>query len=863
MKGMLLSGAAVAALVISTSAAAQVAPAADPAPAPGSQETSTVSTSPGSPSATNASVGRGGSEEIIVTARRVAENLQNVPLAVSAISGAALQRQAIREVRDLASIVPNVQIRTGNQGGNAVLFTIRGQSQSNNGLLYIDPAVGVYIDGLSVPRNFGVRTGLVDVQRVEALRGPQGTLYGRNTTGGAVSIVTQDPKDEWGASAQGSYGNYNAWQLTGILNVPLGEGVGLRLVGQHSDHGPYGHQVATRTKLLTEESTYLRAKLKIDTGAVKLAVTGDYFKFKSGPPIWHLVGLTPADAGQTKFSGRVCVPAAAGVPGVCTPAGGAANTGIFYGVAGGTATNIARIHLGLPLTPAGLDAASAYLAQFVRRGSNPSGADFYDSLGTTSAQFFGEPNYPRNRSNSEGGSIVANLDVELSDQLTARSISGWRHYSRLDAYDFDSTPLPLFETRNGTPFADFYSEEAQLLGNFDRLNFVLGGYYSYENGIDYTPSMALQTPGASNFGAADGRSRNISAAVFAQGNYKITDALTLTLGARYTKEIHKLRNRNHSVSSTGLVLCSIPQSLLNDPQGPVYRLADPVTGAATAVSGPCGFNGRVAFKKPTWLASLDYKITPDVLAYVKASRGFRGGGEQGRAATPTIPLSFVPFAPEIVTEYETGLKSQLFDRRLRLNLAVFYDKYNDVQRSLTLPAPGGGGYTVVTNAAKARLWGVEGEGNLRLTDELSFDGTFGYLNAKYNTFSDFLLGDRSGEPWPAPKWTYTIGARYERPIGSANLSSNLQWVWTGTQNLQPQALNRDQNIQKGYGLINGTIALQFPDQGFEISAFGRNLTAKHYYVTGISLESVGLNVLMAGEPRTFGLQLTKKFGSEK
>jgi iron complex outermembrane receptor protein len=829
-----------------------------------------MSTSPGSPSATDASVDRGGSEEIVVTARRVAENLQDVPLAVSAISGAALQRQAIREVRDLASIVPNLQIRTGNQGGNAVLFTIRGQSQSNNGLLFIDPAVGVYVDGHNVPRNFGVRTGLIDVQRVEALRGPQGTLYGRNTTGGAVSIVTQDPKDELGAVAQASFGNYNAWQVTGILNVPIAEGVGVRLLGQLSDHRPYGRQVATGAKLLSEESTYLRGKIKFDRGAVKLVVSGDYFNFKSGAQVWHLAGLTPANAAETRFSGRVCVPntALAGGTGplgsACTPTGGAAGSGTFYGVAGGISSNIARIHLGLPFTATGLDAASAYLAQFVRRGGNPSGADFYDSLGTGSAQYFGDPNYFRNRSKSKGGSVVANLDVELSDQLTARSITGWRHFSRIDAFDFDSTDLPLFESQNGTPFANFYSEEVQLLGDFGRLNFVLGGYYSYERGLDFTPSIALQTPGANGFGVADGLSRNTSAAVFAQGNYEITDALTLTLGARYTKEVHKIRNRNHSVASgTGIVVCSIPQSLLNDPDGPIYRLADPVTGAVTAVSGPCGFNDRVSFKKPSWLASLDYKITPDVLAYVKASRGFRGGGVQGRANTPAQPLSFTPFKPETVTEYETGLKSELFDRRLRLNLAVFYDKYNDVQRSLTLPAPGGGGYTVVTNAAKARLWGVEGEGNLRLTDELSFDGTFGYLNAKYNRFNDFLLGDRSGEPWPAPKWTYTLGARYEQPIGSANLSANAQWVWTGTQNLQPQALNRDQNIQKGYGVINGTIGLQFPDQGFEISAFGRNLTGKHFYVTGIAVESVGLNTLMTGEPRTFGLQITKKLGGEK
>jgi hypothetical protein len=226
------------------------------------------------------------------------------------------------------------------------------------------------------------------------------------------------------------------------------------------------------------------------------------------------------------------------------------------------------------------------------------------------------------------------------------------------------------------------------------------------------------------------------------------------------------------------------------------------------------------------------------------------------------PRAFTPSKPETVTEYEGGFKSELFDRMLRFNLALFYDDYRNVQRSLTLPAPGGAGYAIVTNAAKARLWGVEGEATLRLSRQFAIDGNFAYLNTKYMSFSDFLLGDRSGEPWPAPKWTYTVNGRYEQPVGFGTLAANLQWVFTGTQNLQPQALNRDQNVQKGYGLLKGTLGLQFPDRGLEISAFGRNLTAKKYYVTGISLESVGLNTLLVAEPRTYGIQITQKFGGE-
>jgi iron complex outermembrane receptor protein len=860
------------AAITTVPAFAQLAPSGDPSTGPAQNNSGSAAGNPGAPAAASSAAG---GDEIVVTARRVSENIQDVPLAVTAIGGSALQRQAIRNVTDLSSMVPNLQVKQGNTGGSGVAFTMRGQSQSNVGLLYIDPAVGAYVDGLAVPRNYGLRSGLVDVQRVEVLRGPQGTLYGRNTTGGAVSIITQDPKDEFGGSIRGTYGNYNTWDVLGILNVPLSEGIGLRLLAQHGEHDAYGRSLTSGVGLNDENSTYLRAKLKIDRGRLKASLMADYFNYKSNNVYFHLVGLTPANVTETRFSGRVCIPntaaALAGGTGprgaACTPAGGGAGTGIFYGVAGGATTNVVRQHLGLGLTAANLDTASRNLAQYIIRYADPPGGDFYDTFGNSSGNYTGL-NVPDNLTRTRGASAVVNLDYELTDELTARSISGWRYYKRDDAYDIDATPYPLFGSDSLTPFDNFYSEEAQLIGNYGALSFVAGLYYSYERGLDFSASMNLQPPGASNWGRADGLSVNTSKAVFAQANYKITDQLTLTLGARYTNEVKKIRNRNRSVSTAGVVSCSIPQSLLNDPTGPQAFLVDPVTGAVTGTLVNCGGNFRASFSEPTWLASLDYKITADVLVYGKVSRGFRGGGQQGRAATPTIPLSFVPFAPEFVTEFEGGLKSDLFDRMLRLNLAVFYDKYTDVQRSLTLPKPdGSGGYTVVTNAGKARLWGIEAEAALKVTPEFTVEGNLAYLNPKYLVFNDFLLGDRTSEPWPAPKWTYVIGGRYQGEISDGTtLDANLQWVWTGTRNLQPQGLARfygDENTQKGYGLLNGTLGVRLEETGIEISAYGRNILAKKYYVAGISLESVGINTLIPSDPRTFGLQITKRFGSER
>jgi len=814
--------------------------------------------------------------DIVVTARRVVESLQKVPLAVTAVSSAALQRQGIREIRDLSSTVPNLQIKQSNSGGGSVVLTIRGQSQAASIVQYVDPAVGVYVDGLNVPRNVGLKTGLIDIKRVEVLRGPQGTLYGRNTTGGAVSVVTEDPKPTLGAMVTGSIGNYKSWSVGGTLNIPISDGVGLRMTAQKTGRGALGRQVLTSQSLASEDTTYFRAKLKFDRGPFKITLAGDYFDYNGDGQIGKMSGLVPADASSpnaAKYSGRVCLPTATGLTGAdpnrlggtCTPTGGAAGSGTFYGVTGGAAANLARQYLGQPNTAAGVDAGSAYLQQFVQRGNNPVTGRFWDTYQTSGGTYFGDPNYADNTSTARGGSASLNLEYQASDQLTIKSITGWRTWKRYDSYDLDGTPIPIYGTRNGTPYANFYSQELQTLGNFGRLDFVAGLYAGYEDGLDYSPTAQIQAPGALNYSLNDATVINITKAVFAQANYKITDQLTLTLGGRYTQEIRKANIRNRQITSTGGVNCGLPYSLLDNPGGggaPQGNATNPL-GATVAVQ--CLSSQRTAASEPSWLASINYQATPDVLVYVKASRGFRAGAVQARTNS-TVVAAFTPVLPEFVTEFEGGLKSDLFDRRLRLNLAAFYDKYTNAQRTVTLARTDGvvGTYSLLTNAGSARLWGIEGEASLKVTPELTLGGNFGYLNPKYLQFSDIVLGDRTGEPWPAPKWTYTVDARYDTRIGeSASLSAYLQWVWTGERNLQPQALIRSQNVQPGYGLLNGSLTLRLNDVGLEASLYGRNLLNKGYDVAGTSLESVGFNVLWAGEPRIFGLQLTQRFGGER
>ncbi|MET0370081.1 MAG: TonB-dependent receptor [Sphingobium sp.] len=770
--------------------------AADPvaAPAGGDQDTT---------QSTAASI----EGEITVTARRVEERVQDIPLAVTAMSGDQLRRRSVGDIRDLSASAPNLIIQQGNSDAQSAVVTIRGQSQSNV-LLSVDGAVGVYIDDVNNPRAYGLRAGLLDIKRVEVLRGPQGTLYGRNTTGGAVSIFTNDPTPDFGGSLQLGVGNYSARNALGILNIPIDDGVGVRLVGQYDYHHGYGYApLSPGADPQRSDGYYLRGKLKIDKGPVSFSLTGDIFNYNTGNKIDILAGLV---------NGAVA-------PNASDPTAPRAT------VLGGQSAREVQLELGLPNTVEGLQAASDVLASYVKKGS------FYQTNSGSPMDAVGK-----------GGSLAMKLEVDLSDALTLRSISGYRHYVRHAPGDQDSTPF-LINLSSQNVADDFYSQETQLLGSMGRLNWVVGAFYSKEEGIESFFSQSLVLRSGNALPITQGTAISKSYAFFGQGNYKITDALTLTLGARWTKETKIVINRNRTVAASGAVSCSI-------------------TGAAAAAfldtPGVCQATFNNSYSDPSWIASLAYAVNDDVNVYGKVSRGFRGGGQQLRAQGAN-PDTYQPYRPETVTEYELGVKTELFDRRVQFNLAAFYDKYDDVQRSVTFLV-NGAVVTAVQNAAKARVWGIEAETRATVTPNFFLNSTIGYLNAKYINFADFsgpgaTLRDRTGEAWPAPDWNVSVGGTYVAPLSFGDATLNVGYSWQSKQNLQPQALMTSHFIQKAFGLLNARLSVSVKDLDLEFAVFGRNLTGTKYYTSGITLESLGFNVLQPGDPRVVGFQVTKKF----
>lgn len=723
----------------------------------------------------------GALEEVTVTARKVGENLQDVPVAVTALTPETLEKFSVREMEDLNALAPSLNVRGSGSGTQALTFSLRGQGQSGI-LLTQDIPVGIYVDGINNPRPLGLRGPMVDVQQVEVLRGPQGTLFGRNTTGGAITITSRKPGEDWGAMFRARIGDYGENDFLGVFNAPLNDSVATRFVVNKRNHDAYGYDISGN-ELDDEDSIYLRAKLLGTWGNFEVDITAHYESTERGGPRIVVSGLVPATD--------------------TLPPGG------FVGN-----LQIAR-ELGLPETPEGLAEASQLWQSNVFTG------------GSGKHLFPNTPQYSDNE--SYGLSVIATWTK--SDTWQFRSLTGYRHLDRNNRLDLDGSQFTIYDIL--FPVTDEYlSQELQGIANFDRFNLVAGVFGDYEDGNDGQSAITIPLV-AADYAIVDGDVTSQSLAAYAQADWHITDSLTATAGVRYTREKKELLSRNRRSSGT----CTVPVSLRETSERCAAKLSD-------------------TYKDPSWLASLDYKLANGDLVYGKISRGTKAGGQNLRAQFSEA--AFQDFEPEEVTEYEVGWKSMLFDQRMRLNLAAFYSDYENIQRQIVT---GGGSTTLVTNAAKGTVSGLELESSMSLPGGITANAALSYIDAKYDEFIDFS-GDRTDEDWPAPDWQYSIGAEYVKDLAFGPMIVQVAYVGQSELNLYPSGKFREQLTQESYGLLNAQLRFLLEDQGMEFSVYGRNLTDESYFIGGTSIEALGYNHLNLGAPRTWGVEFTARFGGE-
>ncbi len=574
-------------------------------------------------------------DQVVVTSRKTIENVQKVPIAVSPFSAKMLKDRGISNVGQLADYVPNVEIdvNTAFGGSQSVLSPfIRGIGQNDFAITY-EPAVGLYVDGVYYGRGVGSVVDMLDVDRIEVLKGPQGTLFGRNTIAGAINVTTKEPGKKFELQGQLNTGSFNRFDSRITANIPLIEdqlyssisfssvnrdGYVKRIpykgvlsekdgqnIGSLLGNGQYTN-VGNSDNLGNQNNDTWRAKfLWKASDKFKVTLNSDYVRVRENESPGSLVA----------------------VEGDTTPGPPDQNSNLV---------EVYNFLTQIPSTVAGLPENSL-------TGRTP-----YDERFLTGDPF-------TTYGTSEGGSRIdvwglgLTLDYKLSDHLTLKSISSYRNLESAFAQDGDHSPLSWASYGFKMPQKQF-TQEFQLSGKSDKLKWIAGLYHFQEDGsvLDevYLGLGIVQVYGLNII-------KNKTYAAFAQATYNLTDKWSVTGGARFTNEQKFLdgRQRNYNYDPTRPGNENIP--VANDP---------------TLLYPPGGHNQE--FNVPTFRIGTEYQITDDIFTYGYFAQGFKSGGWTTRVtvATQEAPT----FEPERANTYELGVKSEFADNKLRLNLAGFY-----------------------------------------------------------------------------------------------------------------------------------------------------------------------------------------------
>lgn len=821
-----------AALWAASAVAQQTAPEASPLPeAPqgstqadesvsnAAAETATQDAPATAPAAAAAAPASLAIEEIVVTARKREESIQSVPLAVSAVSGESLERANVTDVSALSTQVPNLVIVPSSSGSSSIpTFAIRGQSQQEQSII-ADPSVPVYFNDIAVQRPHGINQALYDIQSVEVLKGPQGTLFGRNATGGAVNIKANRPGKDFDGYVGATVGSYNRLNTTAMINQPLTDWAQLRFAGQTTDSDGFIEDVVLNKKINTEHTKAARLSLALQpVDGMDSVFTYSRYMQDNGGTGALIVDLNPGSLARASNPGSV---------------------GFGYvGQYSAEQMLPAQQARGIYKTASGLEQHSR--------------VNTWDLSNTTT--------------------------YELTDSISIKNVIGTRRVDSDTMEDVDGLPIPLMHINRVGEFKQF-SEEFQLMGSTDTLNWIAGVYYFNEEGgsndysitlkpVNSAPGNQTPQPGPRDWPGWSLTSpfgENTSKSVFAQVTQKldpVLEGLALTVGARYSWDERVARVRNRQGNAT-------------DPNGPATcRVGfdndnNPATPNTPYPIDQCDFTFKKDFSEPTWNISLDYQYTRDNLVYLANRRGYRTGGFGARAST--VEALAKTFNAETVTDFELGSKNTLFigDMPLRLNVAVFYADYTDIQRLLTDPTTPAGApvQTVPVNAGKATIKGGELEFTFVPTDRLEISGFYAYTDAGYDEFIDPATGaDLSGQPFArAPKSVYSLTTRYRLPVANSIGDAAVQATYFHTDGYSTSDSYAPQQSVDGYGLLNLRADLrQAFGSSFDLGLSLHNALDKEYLISFSDLytsPALGHVSRTPGAPRTIGFDVRYRFGA--
>jgi iron complex outermembrane receptor protein len=775
-------------------------------------------------------------QEVVVTAQFREQNLQDTPIAITAVTSEMLEARSQTSVFEVAAQAPNVTLKPAGQAfGPSMVAFIRGVGQTDF-IFALEPGVGIYVDDVYHSTLTGSLLDLMDLQRVEVLRGPQGTLAGRNSIGGAIKLYSKVPDGTRGGDVSVTYGSFDRLDVraSGEFTV-LPDRMFVRIAGASRQRDGY-------IDVLDYGCTHPGSGVPIirTSEGCKVDENGDQ-SYTSGRVSLRWLA---SDDVELNFVGDV----------VDDSSGTAAGTLLY----GHNPSPLFNIDDGNPATPTVGFQNHIFVPHGAFRNANDPINDPYVNYATlidntpTSALVPWKPVILPSKNTLQMWGISGKLDWKLSDGLSLTSISAYRTYDSVFNQDSDLSPIALTLVGNRVEHEQL-TQEIRLNGAFGtRADWTVGGFYLdqdsfYEGRIDLNYTATAMFPIGLDFIHGPDPTPAKTWAVFAHSAVHLTDAANLTFGARYSDEQKDYTHLRHNPDGT--VPSFIP-GMPNFQVGPVNGLPD-----------------HFEDTRVDWRVGVDYNFSDNLMSYVQTSTGYKGGGVNPR---PFFPEQRASFAPETLTAYELGFKSTLLDRRMRLNGAVFFNDYEDIQLTLNAcetpfgPLPAAP-CAKPANVGSAEVKGAELEIEFYPVEGLSLDASASYLDFEYTEIrSGALSGSSTRSPLEmvtpyTPEWKASAGISYQFPataIGrfGARLDANYQ------SSVYTNATNDFTNLIDSYTLTNARLSWMGQEDLWEAALEVTNLTDELYYLTIFDQRtSVGQVTGQPGFPRMYGLTLKRRF----
>jgi len=783
-------------------------------------------------------------EEVIVTAQKREQSVQDVPIAVSAFSQDFLDEAGVDDILELQFFVPGLTI-ANNQTAGQTNINIRGVGTAGNSLS-LESSVGIYIDGVYRSRQTSAIGDLVDVERVEVLKGPQGTLFGKNTASGAIQFLTRKPDvNDVGGFLEVQAGNEGFTNFKGAVNIPLVEGSSaIRISGGASQRDGYVKNITSGTDTNDRDRYNVRAQFLWDNGEdLSVRVIADYSELDE-----------ICCAASNSFDGP-----GDNVPNFLAAGGTLPPTGALPGASFILPLDLAAGLLGFAGTPVIL------------------ASRFNDKVVATDVDPFA-------KIEESGVSIEVNWDI--TPDMTLTSITSTRSYEGEGNVDADFNSLPILTEAGGTTDQDTFTQEFRLTGLWgDKVHYVAGVYY-FDQDLDHqeiltlgSAANVLLTGGATTaqliggaavcpflgindevcngpaFPAGEG-SNNYSVqaqkswAIFGQADIDLTESLVMTFGLRYLDE-----EKDMDVQFTETIFT------------PIFAAFTPLSPAVPNVNGE-----KFTDDETTGTLKFSYFWNSDIMTYISYGRGYKSGGTNIDRISPATGAPLI-FNPETSESYELGLKGDFLENRLRLNLALHQTNFDEFQANTFV----GTGF-VLQNAGEIKSSGFEADAMAIVNSWLTVSGGLAYVDAEYDSFkggscirTPFGNTPDQGEPrFPSvcdasgntvdstPEWTYYVSLVAEREFGEGYIFGRLD---VNHRDENPSGTDNDPNKEgPSYTLANARVGYRFSEDKYEVSLWAKNAFDEDYRNGAFN------SVLREGslssyhtEPRTYGLTFRANF----